>query len=124
LYPSHLDPNGEWVLVSSHDEASGAFVGMLFEQSVDYPEVLPYAEEYAEPLLFSKFDGSASRRFAWGLIPAYEVTGDKKYLTKLINVSETLISFFNMRKGIYQTMDLFHGELFIFYLEKQEIVNM
>ena len=113
MYPSHLDTNGDWVLVGADENAAGSFVGMLFEQSRQYPEALGYAKEYAKPLLESEFDGSSSRRFAHGLIPAYEVTGNDIYLDKLTEVAELLKQYFKMRDGMYQTADLYHGELFM-----------
>ncbi|MBN1175566.1 serine/threonine protein kinase [Candidatus Woesearchaeota archaeon] len=107
LYPSYLDSNGDWVLSSKDETESGVFVGLLFEKSNDYPQLLPYAIEYAKPLLNSSYEGSQPLRFYYGLIPAYKATGDDIYLIKLINISNSLISDMNKRQGLFMNEDLF-----------------
>lgn len=118
LYPSHLDANGNWVLVGPETESAGAFVGLLFDYSDRYPKLLSYAKEYAEPILESDFDGSGEKRFMYALIPAYEKTGDERYLKKLINVSDTLIYAYSFAFGSTQCSDLYNKKLFLYVYEK------
>lgn len=119
FYPSHLNADGEWVFVGSSTEEAGAFVGLLFSYSEEYPEILNYAIEYAEPILNAEFDGASSRRFAWALIPAYEVTGYEWYLEKLVDVAEELEKDFTVRrKGMMQSIDLYHLDLFLWLYQE------
>jgi serine/threonine protein kinase len=122
MYPSHLNVNGDWILVGPETEEAGTFAGLLFDYASKYPDKYPYLEDYAkeytEPIFSSEFDGTAGKRFMYALIPAYEHTGDKKYLDKLVNVSNHLISDFNGQKGITQCDDLYYTDLFLFVYEK------
>jgi serine/threonine protein kinase len=117
-YPSHLDINGEWILTGPETENSGAFVGLLFEYSDRYPDLLKYAVEYAEPVLNSEFDGTAGKRFSYALIPAYEKTHDERYLNKLVNVTDIVVYYFNTQKGMTQCDDLHYADLFLFVYNK------
>jgi serine/threonine protein kinase len=117
LYPSHLNANGNWILVGPETESAGMFVGLLFEYSDKYPKLLDYAKEYAEPILESEFDGTGEKRFMYALIPGYEKTQDERYLKKLINVSDTLISSFDDEYYVTQCSDMYHTNLFLFVYE-------
>jgi serine/threonine protein kinase len=118
LYPSYLDSKGEWVLVDANDESAGFFAGLLFFYSDEYPELLKYAKEYAEPVLISEFDGTSPRRFQNALIPGYEKTGDVRYLNKLVNVTDILITHFIERNGMTQCADMYVEPLFMFAYEQ------
>ncbi len=118
LYPSYLDANGQWALTQAGDDSAGAFTGLLFEYSDRYPRLSDYAKEYAEPILDSEFDGTSPNRFHYALIPGYEKTKDERYLKKLINVTDILMTHFNERKGMTQCADLSLAKLFLFVYEK------
>lgn len=118
LYPSHLDVDGSWLLNSEDSKEAGAFVGLLFNYVDEYPELLNYAIEFAEPLVESEFDGADENRFMYGLIPAYEVTGDEIYLNKLINISNNLATAYKIRKGMNNVLDTYHVDLFLWLHDK------
>ena len=122
MYPSHLDSNGNWILVGPETESAGMFVGLLFTYSErypkKYPKLLDYAKEYAEPVLNSEFDGSFEKRYMYALIPGYEKTHDERYLKKLINISDTLIEHFDIESGSTQINDLYQEKLFLYVYNK------
>jgi serine/threonine protein kinase len=114
MYPSHLNVNGEWILAGPETEEAGVFAGLLFTYSNRYPDLIEYAKEYSEPILNSEFDGTAGKRYMYALIPAYDKTGDKRYLTKLVNVSDNLIYYFKGQAGMTQCDDLYYTDLFLY----------
>ncbi|MFW6273054.1 MAG: hypothetical protein ACOC2U_04685, partial [bacterium] len=61
--------------------------------------------------------GRSTERFTYGLIPAYEVTGNEIYLNKLINVSEKLERAHGINNNIFQTLELYDIELFLWLYE-------
>lgn len=111
LYPSHLDAKGNWVLEGPSTESAGAFTGLLFNYADRYPGLLNFSIEYAEPILKVEYDGSNEGAFIYGLVPAYEKTKDRRYLKKLINVSDNYAKLFNARKGSNLRNDMYLVEL-------------
>lgn len=118
IYPSSLDADGNWILTGPSEESAGAFAGLLFKYSTKYPQILDLATKYTKPIFESEFDGTSPLRFYYSLIPAYEITNDNKYLNKLINISNSHVSFFKQKKGMMQSMDIYSIELFIWLYKK------
>ena len=113
LYPSHVDANGEWVLVKADDNAAGAFVGMLFTEAKTHPGLLPVAKEYAAPLVQANFSPQQERRFGYALIPAFEATNDTAYLQQLVVVGDDLLAQMNARPGMVVRLDVYYLDLFL-----------
>jgi len=111
-YPSHLDPMGEWVL-EGPGTAGGAFVSMLFMQSARDPELLPFAIEYAEPILQLPFEGASVTAYPLALLPAFHATGDRRYMDKLIQVADESLVMYAMRPGIRDIVDIDDLDLFL-----------
>ncbi|MFP4400597.1 MAG: serine/threonine-protein kinase [Candidatus Woesearchaeota archaeon] len=120
LFPVYLDKEGNWVFLEEDSDDIGYFVNILFTVAEDFPEVLPYAIEYADKIYYMDVDeGSVSMKYYYALAPAYEITGDIKYLDKLVEVAyNTIFLLDNFRVNVTGTEDMYTVEFLVWLYDE------